>query len=93
MTTRLDVLLTELSARHGNGREFLTAVRPLAARILAPDTPEERRPALLEALAETCERDAAVRRNCAEAKAAARQGFGQLRAAIEPWLGRRRNGR
>ena len=69
--SRADNLIRELSIRHGNtDARFLTAVRPLVARILDDGTPEAARVPLLEMLAETFERDVRTRRDCASARAA-----------------------
>ena len=62
---RVDSLISELSVRHQNADpRFLAAVRPLVASILDPATPEASRVPLLELLAETFERDVAIRDNC-----------------------------
>jgi hypothetical protein len=77
--TRVDSLLQELSARHGNrDPRFLAAVRPMVERILAPGLADEARTSLLEMLAETCERDVAVRRDCAAAREHLAAFFAQL---------------
>ena len=68
---RVDSLLQELARRHHHDDpRFLTAVRPLAASILHPDTPAAARVRLLELLAETFERDARVRRDGERARSA-----------------------
>ncbi len=68
MVARVDSLIAELSSRHRNeDPRFLTAVRPIAERILALPLPDDRRCALLEMLAETFERDVAIRVNTAAA--------------------------
>ena len=67
--TRVEALLAELSARHRNqDPRFLTAVRPLVARVVDPGLPEAERVRLLELVAETFERDVQVRRDCLAAK-------------------------
>ena len=82
MNARLDALMDELAARHGNDAAFLASVRPMAERILDPGTPEDARPALLELLAETCERDVAVKRNCEKAVNGLQQWFSNLERTI-----------
>lgn len=81
--SRVEALLEELSARHGNREpRFHAAVRPLLERILAPGLGEAQRLPLLELLAETFERDAAVRRDAAAARACLRQWFANLRRLL-----------
>jgi hypothetical protein len=79
-TSRIEALLTELQARHGNrDPQFLAAVRPMVARILEPATPPAARVPLLELLAETFERDQQVRRDLAVAREQWQRFFAQLR--------------
>jgi hypothetical protein len=80
---RLDALLAELAARHGNqDPRFLAAVRPLAERILDPALPAGARVSLLEKLAETFERDAQVRRDMARLRADLAQWFADLKRLL-----------
>lgn len=80
---RVDSLIAELSHRHQNADpRFLAAVRPMVASILDPATPEASRIPLLEMLAETFERDVAIRRDCERAKAA----WGEFIEAIKRLL-------
>lgn len=81
--TRVDALLLELQARHHNDDpRFLTAVRPLVEKILDPGTPEAARVPLLEMLAETFERDVAIREATAQSQAAWRSFFANLRRML-----------
>jgi hypothetical protein len=81
--TRVDALIAELSARHQNrDPRFLAAVRPLVERLLDPATPEPARVPLLELLAETFERDVAVRANCAAAQDALQRAVANLRRLL-----------
>ena len=80
---RVDSLIHELSHRHRNLDErFLTAVRPMVARILDVATPEHARVPLLEMLAETFERDVQIRRDIAAARAAWDEFFARLRRLL-----------
>lgn len=82
-TSRLDALMAELQARHGNhDPQFLAAIRPLVARILEPATPVTARVPLLELLAETFERDFQVRRDLAVAREHWQRFFDQLRRLL-----------
>ncbi|MCB9884542.1 MAG: hypothetical protein H6838_03565 [Planctomycetes bacterium] len=81
--TRVDALMLELQARHNNNDpRFLTAVRPLVERILDPGTPEDARVPLLEMLAETFERDVAIREATAQSLAAWRDFFANLKKLL-----------
>lgn len=80
--TRVDALLAELAARHGNQEPFLTAVRPLVERILEPGLTDDRRVHLLEFLAETCERDVAIRANGERARRAWVEFFEHLKQIV-----------
>jgi hypothetical protein len=72
--SRVDALLSELSARHRHrDPQFLASVRPLAEKILDPMLSATARVPLLELLAETFERDANIRRDGAAARAALRE--------------------
>lgn len=87
--TRTDALLAELAARHGNRQPFLTAVRPMVERILAPGLEDTLRIHLLELLAETCERDTAIRVHSEAARAGFADLFERLKAMVLA-LGKRR---
>lgn len=80
--TRTDALLAELAARHGNRQPFLTAVRPMVERILAPDLADSLRIHLLELLAETCERDTTIRVHTEAARAGWAEFFTRLEAMV-----------
>jgi len=80
---RIDALLAELTARHGNDDpQFLAAVRPMVARILEPAIPSAARVPLLELLAETFERDLQVRRDLAVAREQWQRFFAHLRQML-----------
>ncbi len=80
---RVDTLLLELQARHGNrDAGFLAAVRPLIERMLDPGTPEAARVSLLELLAETFERDVRIREATAQSLAAWREFVARLRQLL-----------
>lgn len=82
--TRVDSLLAELQSRHRNDDpRFLAAVRPMAERILDPQTPDHARVPLLEMLAETFERDVQVRRDLAKARA----NWGEFFAHLKKLMG------
>lgn len=72
--SRVDSLIAELRARHGNEELFFQRLRPLLEKILDPGTPEESRHSLLELAAETCERQQQVKTN-GEAARVALQGY------------------
>jgi len=81
---RLDSLLHELAQRHRNqDPRFLAAVRPMAATILDPGTPDHARVPLLELLAETFERDVQVRTDLARARVAWDGFFANLRKLLD----------
>lgn len=63
MVERVDSLLEELAEWHRNEPEFVAQLRPMIARIFDSGTPEEFRPRLLEMVAETCDRQVAIKRN------------------------------
>ncbi|MGE3173657.1 MAG: hypothetical protein AB7O97_13620 [Planctomycetota bacterium] len=67
--TRAEALIHELASRHDNADpRFLAAVRPMVDRILDDATPAAARVPLLELLAETFERDVAMRRDLTMAR-------------------------
>lgn len=81
--TRVDALLQELSARHRHhDARFLSAVRPLVESMLDPAIAADRRVGLLELLAETFERDLAIRRDTALARQHLQQYLAQLRELL-----------
>ena len=84
MTNRVDSLLAELEARYPTGDGFVDTLRPMAERILDAGTPEQHRPALLEMLAETCDRQIQIERNCARAIEAWRGFIDQLKILLDP---------
>ena len=82
--TRTDALITELSRRHDNAHpEFLAAVRPLVDRILEPGISDSARIELMEMLAETFERDVAIRRDLQRAQQGFDAFFAELRRILE----------
>ncbi|MFM1872649.1 MAG: hypothetical protein RL398_2071 [Planctomycetota bacterium] len=81
--TRIDSLLEELQTRHRNDDpRFLAAVRPMVERILDPGTPDAARVPLLELLAETFERDVAIRASTAQAQRAWHDWFEALKRML-----------
>ena len=78
MPSRVESLLAELQARHGNSAEFFAQLRPAIERILDDGTPAEARPHLLELVAETCERDLEIRAGSERLRAALRAMFDDL---------------
>ncbi len=84
---RVDSLLAELGARHGNSGTFLAALRPALIRILDPGTPESVRPDLLEQVAVTCERAVAIQRDGEAARQAVLDYAAQLQALLRRLLG------
>lgn len=68
--SRVDSLIAELRARHGNEELFFDHLRPLVVKIFDPATPEESRNSLLELVAETCERNHEDKVNFAAAQKA-----------------------
>ena len=59
--TRVERILAELRARHGNDDRFTERLRPMLERIVDPELSEESQLGLLELVAETCERNTQIR--------------------------------
>lgn len=83
MRERLERILGELEQRYGLEPRLAERLRPVLARILEPQTPEEARPGLLTLLAETCERQAAVRADCERAAAGFEALFQELARMLQ----------
>ena len=80
--SRVDSLIAELRARHGDDGNFFDHLRPLIEKIFDPATPEQSRNSLLELAAETCERNQEIRSNCDAAQRAWQSYVANLTVAL-----------
>ena len=87
MRERLERILGELERRYGLDAAFSMRVRPVAARIFDPQTPEDVRPALLTHLAETYERQASLQESRRQALAGIRSMFDNLARLLQQAYG------
>lgn len=81
--SRVDSLLAELTARHGLSADYAARLRPLVERLLEPGIPEATRPALMELLAETCERQRRIEESGKQMKQAVQEFFAELGKLIQ----------
>ena len=75
---RVDRLIAELTARYELQERFIKQLRPAIERIFSDEIPEDRRPYLLEVVAQTCQNDLMIRRRFSVLESALKDLFTSL---------------